>query len=232
MCFVRKIEKYAIGHNFANAIILSTIIVVTAFAIVNLKEEGPRLNTIYAFNPVSWSTAIGFSVYAYEGIGLVLPVYEVTAHPEEFKGLLKILMIFTSILYVFFGVICSTAWGDHLDTPLITDQLSRGKGPLWIGWVIKLCFMVNLLFSYPLMLYPPIEIAEEWLFKDWPKSKKRQWSKNLVRTLIVGFITISTVLLKQKLDKFLAVLGALMCTPIAFILPAFFHYQVCAETKI
>lgn len=158
-------------------------------------------------------------------------MYEVTAKPEKFKTLLFWLMVFSSCVYIFFGTICCIAWGDKLNTPLITDQLSTGDAPLWIGWLIKLLFMVNLLLSYPLMLYPPISLTEHILFSDWPKSKRRQWSKNLVRTLIVGFITIATVLLKQKLDKFLAVLGALFCTPVAFILPAFFHYQVCAETR-
>ena len=48
--------------------------------------------------------------------------------------------------------------------------------------------------------------------------------------LLVGFVVVLTVLLKQKLDKFLSILGALTCTPIAFTFPAVFHYKACAET--
>jgi hypothetical protein len=54
MCFVRKLEKYAVGHNFANGIILSTVVVVTAFASISINQEGSRLSTVPAFNPISW----------------------------------------------------------------------------------------------------------------------------------------------------------------------------------
>ena len=39
------------------------------------------------------------------------------------------------------------------------------------------------------------------------------------------------LILWDSLTKFLSVTGALTCTPIAFILPALFHYKACAETK-
>ena len=35
----------------------------------------------------------------------------------------------------------------------------------------------------------------------------------------------------NNLTKFLSITGALTCTPIAFILPALFHYKACAQTK-
>ena len=47
---------------------------------------------------------------------------------------------------------------------------------------------------------------------------------------MVAFVVVLTVLLQQKLDKFLSILGALTCTPIAFTFPAIFHYKACAET--
>jgi len=48
-------------------------------------------------------------------------------------------------------------------------------------------------------------------------------------------IVTSTVLVSigcgDNLDKFLSMLGAFACTPIAFTLPAWFHYRVCATTS-
>ena len=35
----------------------------------------------------------------------------------------------------------------------------------------------------------------------------------------------------SRLNTFLALTGSLTCTPIAFILPALFHYRACAETQ-
>lgn len=55
-------------------------------------------------------------------------------------------------------------------------------------------------------------------------------SKNISRTLIVIVSCIIAIWTYEKLDKLLAVTGALTCTPIAFTLPALFHLKVCAES--
>ena len=54
--------------------------------------------------------------------------------------------------------------------------------------------------------------------------------KNNSRTLLVFGTVCLTIMLGDKLDKFLSILGALTCTPIAFTFPALFHLKACAET--
>ena len=54
--------------------------------------------------------------------------------------------------------------------------------------------------------------------------------KNITRTLIVIASCVLALLIYDKLDKFLSITGALICTPIAFTLPAAFHYKQCATT--
>ena len=54
--------------------------------------------------------------------------------------------------------------------------------------------------------------------------------KNIHRALLVLFITVFTILLGARLDKFISVLGALANTPTAFLMPALFHFKACAET--
>ena len=39
------------------------------------------------------------------------------------------------------------------------------------------------------------------------------------------------VLVADKLDKFFGLLGALLCAPVAFIVPAMIHYKVLAGNK-
>ena len=54
--------------------------------------------------------------------------------------------------------------------------------------------------------------------------------KNLTRTLIVAASCVMALLIWNKLTNFLSITGALTCTPIAFTLPALFHYKQCAKT--
>jgi len=125
-----------------------------------------------------------------------------------------------AVIYISFGQFCVTAWGTELTTPLITDKL----GHEWPSWVVKALFSINLLFSFPLVIYPAVIIGDNYLFKGWVKSPKRMWGKNLFRLIMVGIVVLLTVALKQKLDKFLAILGSLTCTPVAFIFPSLFHF--------
>ena len=57
-------------------------------------------------------------------------------------------------------------------------------------------------------------------------------SKNLSRTLLVAFSIGFTIALGDNLDDFLSLLGAVSCTPVAFIFPAVFHLKAVASTKL
>jgi proton-coupled amino acid transporter len=89
---------------------------------------------------------------------------------------------------------------------------------------------MNLVFSFPLVIHPAHTIVESYFYKNWEKSNKRWWSENLTRSIVVSMIVGLTVILGNKLDKFISVLGALTCMPIAFTFPALFHYKLCASS--
>ena len=54
--------------------------------------------------------------------------------------------------------------------------------------------------------------------------------KNMSRSTIVFLVVCMTIMLKDKFDKFLAILGSVTCTPMAFTFPAIFHLKAVAET--
>lgn len=50
--------------------------------------------------------------------------------------------------------------------------------------------------------------------------------------IVAACVVELTVALEDKLDKFLAVLGAISCTPIAFGLPVAFHLKLVAKDTL
>jgi len=54
--------------------------------------------------------------------------------------------------------------------------------------------------------------------------------KNFTRALLILFTIFLALAVYNQLGAFLAIVGSLTCTPIAFILPALFHYKACAKT--
>ena len=64
-------------HVFADGTIVVTLIIIIIYGIIYMTQDhapNKSLPPVYMINPVTWSDAIGFSVYLFEGIGLVLPV--------------------------------------------------------------------------------------------------------------------------------------------------------------
>jgi amino acid permease len=74
-------------------------------------------------------------------------------------------------------------------------------------------------------------VLESYLFEGWKPSYKEMWCKNLTRTIVVTLSCLAAIWGWDNMDKFLSVVGALTCTPIALLLPSFFHYVKCAKTQ-
>lgn len=71
----------------------------------------------------TYTDAIGFSVYAFEGIGLILPVREIVENDKDYRKIVSAVILTCAILYIGFGYFCIIAWEEGINTPLITDQL-------------------------------------------------------------------------------------------------------------
>jgi len=153
---------------------------------------------------------------------------DVTAKPEQFYKILVITVTFIAVVKIAWTEYCLFAFGiDQLQDPLITASLPQ---QLWITYAVKIMFSLNLVFSYPLIIHPTNMVIEDWIFSNWESGRKRQMCKNVSRTIIVGSTCVVALLVYNNLDKFLSITGSLFCAPVAFILPALFHYMGAATT--
>lgn len=89
VAFVRNLSKFSFTFLLGNLCILSTVIVVSYMMIKERIDyvEGkskPIGKGVVAFNEEDYLSMIGFSCYAYEGIGVVMPIMQATAVPEKF----------------------------------------------------------------------------------------------------------------------------------------------------
>jgi solute carrier family 36 (proton-coupled amino acid transporter) len=172
LVMVRKIEVFSKFHIFGDVLIIITILVICAYAGYVIHEDnGFSTQGQELIDPTLWPNAIGFSVYAFEGVGMVLPVREVTADKENYFKVLFWTIMFIGAVYLFFSEFCLWSFGmQAIDSPLITDNLPPYA---WWAWVIKVLFAMNLVISYPLIMHPANIVLESYLFGSWPKTRKR-----------------------------------------------------------
>ena len=116
---------------------------------------------------------IGFAVYTYEGVGVVLPVMEITARPDLYKHVLVAVMLTVVSSYLLFGELCYAVWGKDVATIVVSNLPTDSNFNNIFVAIIIILFCVNLVFTYPLVIYPANLCIENIIFKGWPKSKKR-----------------------------------------------------------
>lgn len=172
LCWVRKIEIFASTHIFADVMILITLLYVIIMGIRKLSLQGPSEPKVKPITE-SWAVGFGWSIYSYEGIGIILPVQDITRDPENYFRIVAAVIGFVGFMYVFFGIYCTQVWQTDIKTIIIDNLNDPEISPKGLQYTIIILFCFNLLFSYPLVLYPAHIIVESVLYHDWPKSKKR-----------------------------------------------------------
>jgi len=86
LCYVRKIEIFSSTHVFADIMIVLTIVIIMIYGCIQWSDNGHSMvSTVPFFNPVTYSDAIGFALYSYEGIGVILPIQDITRDPSNYK---------------------------------------------------------------------------------------------------------------------------------------------------
>ena len=110
-------------------------------------------------------------MYAFEGIGVILPIREITEKKEDYLKIFTIVLAFIGVLFLFFSEYMIFGFGyEDVQHPLITESLPRKSS---VTYLIKIAYCIMLLFTYPLMIYPANNVIESYLTADWPKSRKR-----------------------------------------------------------
>lgn len=63
------------------------------------------------FNKKSYTDGIGYAVFAYEGIGVILPIQDVTREPQNYWKIVIAVIGTVWASYCVFGMYCCVAWG-------------------------------------------------------------------------------------------------------------------------
>ena len=231
IAWVRNIAKFAFTYLIGILLILWGVLVVTGYAFGTLAKNeqiGPKIEAI---NTDGYLTTLGMVVYCYEGIGMLMPITHASESPEKVTSCLIAAIITLTSVFIGFSNLCYLAWGADLTRPIVTEMLPSDS-----KFVIatKLLFCGNLLCTYAIVINPTNKILEKAVFRCKrlkKKSNTRHWLKNFQRFLVVFVGVYFAVELAHKVDKFLGLIGALLCAPLALTLPALLHLKLIAKTK-
>ncbi|KAJ9178715.1 hypothetical protein P3X46_010575 [Hevea brasiliensis] len=198
---------------FADIVDLGAMGVVMVEDVLLMMRNRPEVR---AFGGTSvFFYGMGVAVYAFEGIGMVLPIESEMKEKEKFGRTVGLSMAFISLLYGSFGVLGYFAFGDETKD-IITANLGAGL----ISSLVQLGLCINLFFTFPLMMNPVYEIAE-----------RRFWGGTYclwLRWVLVLAVSLVALLVPNFAD-FMSLVGSSVCCGLGFVLPALFHLLVFKE---
>lgn len=228
LAWVRNLQYFSFGYQIGMMMILFTTLLISLFSIIKYAEMGPIQPGFQAINTSKMWDTIGFSFYCFEGIGTVMPIMREAEEPEKFTRNLTYGMVTLSLYFSYFGLTCYNYFG-HQDESIVINNLPATN---LVVMITKMLFCVNLVFSYPLTIFPANRILESFIFSSKESSSvSRKWMINFSRFLMVVFACFCSINLQAILDQFLGISGAVLGIPIILIVPTLCHLRLCASTQ-
>mmetsp|Transcript_27020 Transcript_27020/g.58826 ORF Transcript_27020/g.58826 Transcript_27020/m.58826 type:complete len:507 (-) Transcript_27020:210-1730(-) len=218
----RDLSALTIFNVMGNLMVFGALVVLSFVTGRGLAEQGADQVQF-----VPWSSPLpqvvtfaGFSVFAFEGITMVIPIYLAHKNKANFRRTLSWTIVGITILFSVFASANVVLYGEVLK-PIVTLNLPESSDlRVWVSCAFALGSL-TLVF---LMAFPTYEILDGWrLFS-------RCSGTRILRTLVVTCCALLARFGGAQLDLFISVVGAVGCVPLAFVYPAAIHFFLAAET--
>ncbi|XP_077559952.1 proton-coupled amino acid transporter 1-like isoform X1 [Haemaphysalis longicornis] len=217
--FIRSLRMLALASTAAN--LLQTTGMVLIF--YNLLQDMPAISE----RPLhlGWSRLpiyFGTVIYAFEGIGIVLPLENEMKTPADFggaNGVLNTGMIIVVCLYTAIGFFGFLKYGSD-----VKGSITLNFPPTPLNEVIRVIFAISIFLSYALQLYVPVQIIWPAVVKRFGLDQGKHSARTvlffeyLLRSLLV-LMTFVLAVAVPRLDLFIPLVGALASSSLALILP-------------
>lgn len=210
---IRTLTHLAPFSIFADVVDIAAMLIVMVEDVSQYMKNTPSLEAFTGFSMIPYG--IGVAIYAFEGIGMVVPLEAEADKKHKFGRILGLAIFFIALTYGGFGLLGYLAFGSGT-----RDIITLNMGRNWVTILVQLALCLNLFFTFPLMMNPVHEVVES-------RFNGGQYSF-LARSLSVLLTTIFALFVPNFAD-FLSLVGSSVCCALGFVLPATFHFIACRK---
>lgn len=247
LAFIRNVSKLSLTSLLANFFTMAGLMIIVFFIFKHLVFDlnlHPAEGIVNGFNPSKWSLFIGTAIFAFEGIGLIIPVQDSMRKPEKFPMVLGLVIITATVLFISIATLGYLAYGKYIETVIL---LNLPQDNIFVN-LVQFFYSLAILLSTPLQLFPAIGIIESKLIPKFKKTVsptnsnevqyypnsgklnwKVKWSKNFLRSIIVIFVIGLAYFGSAKLDVFVSFIGCFACIPLVYMYPPMLHLKSCSQ---
>lgn len=231
LSWVRTLHALALFSVVACFAIIPGLCIVLAASFIQISQATmPDLVGTFVTG-ARWETLpvmMGVAIFAFEGIGVVIPSETAMKRPEQFPKVLTIALVFATAIYCFFGAVPYVAFGSATGYPTgqITsnvDAFADAQGSdMWrqLQALARISFCIAIGLTLPTQLFVVSDIGEECLFQPGRLSPRWKIAKqNFFRTSLVVFAAFLAITI-PKFGPLVSLIGSLGGSALQFVFPA------------
>jgi len=210
---IRTLTHLAPLSIFADVVDIAAMLMVMVEDVLQYMKNIPSLEAFTGFSTIPYG--IGVAIYAFEGVGMVVPLEAEADKKHKFGRILGLALFCIALTYGGFGLLGYCAFGSGTK-----DIITLNMGRNWVTILVQLALCLNLFFTFPLMMNPVHEVVE---------SRFNGGQYSFVARSLSVFLTTIFALFVPNFADFLSLVGSSVCCALGFVLPAAFHFIACRK---